>query len=327
MLLPNSWRAPVFNGLVSVLEQLGVLAALLGLVWVGALRAALPRLFSVNNRKDYAASTLPTGIRTSTQNAAYQQIKPRGGRWSALMGFRAWSGVQQQWALTWPATWRLQLAMGPGFSPTAAVSMLPIALFMVILLQLVSLGTGQRFQERDLMSAFFPLIVIMVAGSGCSFMQGLALTRTEQSLACLLPGAPSGVLRGRWLARAIVRTAVINTALALLVALLGISLLGRPIWSAVLPATVIFAALLSFDLAFGLRAPKQFSDPGKSAQFLIPRVIVILGVGLTVMIGKNALPAIAPWVALWSALCLCVALWLYLKRTREAGALPAGNFG
>jgi hypothetical protein len=327
MLLPLPWRAPVYDGLVHVLDQLGQLSALVGLLWVGGLRALLPRLLSLDKRKDYAATALPAGIRTTTQNAAYQQIKPRGGVWSALMGFRAWSGIQQQWALSWPARWRLQLAMGPGFSPTAAVSLLPVALFMALLLQLVSLGTNQRFEERDLLSAFFPMMVIMVAGSGCSFMQGLALTRTEQSLACLLPGAPSGAQRGQWLASAIVRTAIINTALALGIALFGASLLGRPIVSMVLPAALIFAGLLSFDIAFSLRAPKRFADPGKGVHFMIPRVIVILAIGMSVMIGKNALPAIAPWVALWSGLCIAVAVRLYLRRMREAGALPAGNFG
>jgi hypothetical protein len=328
MLMPSRWSSAFVATLVATFESVGFLSVVFAIAWVAVLRFALPRLLKQQAARSASEATEATPLwRTSNQNAVYAQIKPRGGRWTAVMNFTAWPGIQQRLALRWPVGWRLALAMGPGFSPTAAVTFVPLAALMAALLYLISFSKDRSLEAGEVMSAFFPIIVIMVVGAGCSFMQGLSLTRTEQSLACLLPGGPTGQQRSRWFARAVIRTAVLNTTLALAIAMLGASLLRVPIAGLLMPTGLIFAGMLSFDLAFAMRAPKRFADSGKSAGFFVPRVIVVLILGMAVMIGRNTLPAIAPWVAVWSVACLSVSAWLFRQRVREVGALPAGNFG
>ncbi|KPF67927.1 hypothetical protein IP84_11805 [beta proteobacterium AAP99] len=325
--LPPSWRSTAFASLEHALEQSGPARWLLALVWVVALRYVLAGMVFKRREATAAASSLMQRPRGATQNAAYAQIKPQGGRWARLLNFSAWAGIQQRWSLRWPAEWRLALAMGPGFSPVAVVAYIPVLVMMLAAIFAMGAGRDRAFDERDLMNTVFMATVIVVGGSGSNFVQGLALTRTEQSLACLLPGAPIAAARGGWFARAVIRSVVLNASLALGLILLVAQVPGIPSGTLALSMVLFFVGTVSFDVAFALRSTRRFADPGKSMSFFLPRFLAIMVIYASVTIGRDSPDRVAPAVLLWGVLCTGVAIWLYRKRSRETGTLPVGNFG
>ncbi|MFC3148855.1 hypothetical protein [Piscinibacterium candidicorallinum] len=327
MLVPQSWRSTAFAALQHALEQLGTGRWLLALAWIVALRYILAAMVFKRREANAAASSLMQRPRGATQNAAYAQIKPQGGRWAQVLNFSAWAGIQQRWSLRWPVDWRLALAMGPGFSPVAVVAYIPVVLMMLAAIYAMGAGRDRAFDERDLMNSVFMFTVVILGGSGSNFVQGLALTKTEQALACLLPGAPNAVARGRWFARAVVRSVVLNTGLALGLILLAAQVPGIPSGTLALSMVLFFVGTVSFDMALALQSPRRFADPGKGVSFFLQRFFAFMAVYVLVTIGRNSLHWVAPAVLAWGVLCTGVAIWLYRKRAQEIGALPAGNFG